>query len=234
MHLPTLPLASNSPVHVEGEVSIDPSAAIAPGVILRAAPDSRIIIAAGVCIGMGSILHVHQGNLEIQAGVTIGAGVLVIGNGTIGTNACIGSLTTICESSIDPYQVVAAASIIGKTGRILTKETVNTLTSSNLTATPDSSSHPTSTTDSTTDEQTPPILADSNSNTNIQEALVEQPPLAKTKYTPPANQQQPTEPTTSKPNESENTVYGQNGLNDLLKTLFPHKNQSFNPPPKEG
>lgn len=229
MHLPTLPLASNSPVHVEGEVSIDPSAAIAPGVILRAAPDSRIIIAAGVCIGMGSILNAHQGDLEIEAGATLGAGVLVIGNGTIGTNACIGSLTTICESSIDPYQVVAAASIVGKAGRTVANKTSNTVTSSKINVASDSSSHPT---DSPV-EQTPPVSSDSNTKT--EEALVEPPPLAGTKYTSsPPNQQQPTEPTTSKPDDPEDTVYGQNGLNELLKTLFPHKNQSFNPPPTEG
>ncbi|MGB7442217.1 MAG: hypothetical protein WA919_14195 [Coleofasciculaceae cyanobacterium] len=228
MHLPQLPLASNSPVHVEGEVSIDPSAAIAPGVILRAAPDSRIIIAAGVCIGMGSILNANQGNLEIEAGATLGAGVLVIGNGKIGTNACIGSLTTICESSIEPYQVIPAASLIGKAGRIVTKENSLNVTSSNLNSTPDSSSHPTS----TTLEQTP--TASSSGSTKSQEDFVEQNHLAEPKSTFSTNQQQPTEPTSSKPDDPEDTVYGQNGLNDLLKTLFPHKKQSFNPPPKEG
>jgi carbon dioxide concentrating mechanism protein CcmN len=74
MHLPPLPLSSNY-VDTEGEVSIDPSATIASGVILRAATDSKIIIGAGVCIGIGSILTASQGILEVEAGANLGAGV---------------------------------------------------------------------------------------------------------------------------------------------------------------
>jgi carbonic anhydrase/acetyltransferase-like protein (isoleucine patch superfamily) len=116
MHLPTLSLINNSHVYVEGDVSIDASAAIAPGVILRAAPDSKIIIGSGVCIGMGSILHAYQGSLEISAGVNLGAGVLVVGNGKIGANACIGAATTIWNSSVEPGQVVPWCSVLGKKG----------------------------------------------------------------------------------------------------------------------
>ena len=117
MHLPTLPWSSNSHVYVEGDVSIDASAAIAPGVILRAAPDSKIVIAAGVCIGMGSILHAHGGTLEVEAGANLGTGVLLVGKGKIGANACIGSVTTVFNSSIEPWQVVPAASVVGEKGR---------------------------------------------------------------------------------------------------------------------
>ncbi|HEY9610211.1 hypothetical protein [Allocoleopsis sp.] len=98
-------------------MSIDPSAAIAPGVILRAAPDSKIVIAAGVCIGMGSLLHAHGGTLEVEAGANLGAGVLIVGKGKIGSNACIGSVTTVLNSSIAPWQVVPAASVVGEKGR---------------------------------------------------------------------------------------------------------------------
>ncbi len=119
MHLPTLPWSSNSHVYVEGDVSIEASAAIAPGVILRAAPDSKIVIAVGVCIGMGSVLHAHGGILEVEAGANIGAGVLIVGKGKIGANACIGSVTTIVNSSIEPWQVVPSASVVGEKGRQL-------------------------------------------------------------------------------------------------------------------
>ena len=117
MHLPTLPLTSNFHIYVEGDVSIDPSAVIAQGVILQAAPDSKIIIAAGVSIGMGSILHAQGGNLVVETNVNLGAGVLVVGKGTIGENACIGSVTTIWNYSVEPWQVVPAASILGDKGR---------------------------------------------------------------------------------------------------------------------
>lgn len=117
MHLPPLPSIINSHVIVTGDVSIDKSAAIAPGVILQADPDSRITIAAGVCIGMGAILHAHKGILEIDAGAILGAGVLVVGVGKIGANACIGAATTIWNSSVDSWQVLPAGSMVGETGR---------------------------------------------------------------------------------------------------------------------
>jgi len=146
MQLPTLPLISNSHVYVEGDVSIDPSAAIAAGVILRAAFDSKIIIAAGVCIGMGSILHSHQGTLEVEAGANLGAGVLVVGKGKIGANACIGAATTIWNSSIQSGQVVPAGSVVGDRGRQIT-DVSSTSTSTTSSDAPDPSVVSTNTTD---------------------------------------------------------------------------------------
>ncbi|NEQ20398.1 MAG: transferase [Microcoleus sp. SIO2G3] len=206
MHLPTLPPINNSHVYVEGDVCIDASAAIAPGVILRAAPDSKIIIASGVCIGMGSILHAYQGSLEIGAGVNLGAGVLVIGNGKIGANACIGAATTIWNSSIEPGQVVPGCSVIGKQGRQVTD--VSSAASSSVPVqppeTPDSAS---------LNGQVPPTKAVSPSTT-VEDSEIE--------------------PQAPKPNSDAGTsVYGQGNLNRLLKTLFPH-DQSLNRPPEDG
>jgi carbon dioxide concentrating mechanism protein CcmN len=130
MHLPPLPPPINSQVYVNGDVSIDASAAIAPGAIVQADPDSKIIIAAGVCIGMGVILHAHKGTLEVEAGANLGAGVLVVGSGKIGANACIGAATTIWNSSVEPWQVVPPGSLLGDTGR-----TVATTTTENVPAT---------------------------------------------------------------------------------------------------
>jgi len=77
MHLSPLQPISNSHFYVSGNVTIHPSAAIAPGVLLQADPESQIIIAAGVCVGMGTILHAH-GNL--RSGVKQHwAGVLIVG-----------------------------------------------------------------------------------------------------------------------------------------------------------
>lgn len=119
MVIPISPLSAigNFNSYQSGEVTIDPSAAIALGVILQAPPNSKIIIAAGVCIGMGTVLHASDGILEIEAGAILGAGVLVVGAGKIGTNACIGSATTILNCSIEPGQVVAPGSLIGDNSR---------------------------------------------------------------------------------------------------------------------
>jgi carbon dioxide concentrating mechanism protein CcmN len=117
MYLPPLQPISNSHFYVSGSVTIHPSAAIAPGVLFQADPDSQIIIAAGACVGMGAILHAHQGLLEVEAGANIGTGVLIIGKGKIGTNACIGSMTTIWNSSIGWGEVVPPGSLIGDASR---------------------------------------------------------------------------------------------------------------------
>jgi len=93
------------------------SAAIAPGVLLQADPDSKIVVAAGVCIGAGSILHADQGMLEIEAGVSLGAGFLMVGEGKIGVSACIGSATTILNCSVEAGRVIAPGSILGDTSR---------------------------------------------------------------------------------------------------------------------
>jgi carbon dioxide concentrating mechanism protein CcmN len=213
MHLPPLPLSSNNYVHTEGEVSIDPSAAIGSGVILRAATDSKIIIGAGVCIGIGSILTASQGILEVEAGANLGAGVLMVGKGKIGTNACIGALTTIWNASIEPWQVVPPGSLVGDKGRQVPT--------------------PASVTESVI-ETTPPLPA--STGTTGQESWNGQAvpaPTTVVSHTAPADsttELQAEAPTT----EPEKSVYGQENLNRLLKTLFPYNNQSFNPPPEDS
>jgi carbon dioxide concentrating mechanism protein CcmN len=117
MRLPPLRPISDAHFCVSGNVTIHPSAVIAPGVLLQADADSQIIIAAGVCIGAGTILHVAEGNLEIEEGASLGASVLLFGSGRIGANACIGSKVTIFNSSIEPEQVIRSGSLIGDPSR---------------------------------------------------------------------------------------------------------------------
>ena len=105
------------PVHVDGNVTIDPSAAIAPGVLLQAEENSRITIGAGVCIGAGTIVHAAGGNLDICMGVCLGRGVLIIGSGTIAPNACIGAGTTAIDPQIEEGAVIPTHSLIGDRSR---------------------------------------------------------------------------------------------------------------------
>ncbi|MBE9186002.1 carbon dioxide concentrating mechanism protein, partial [Microcoleus sp. LEGE 07076] len=72
MYLSPLQLSSNFQILMSGDVVVNESAAIAPGVILQADPGSRISIAAGACIGMGAILHAREGDLDIGAGAILG------------------------------------------------------------------------------------------------------------------------------------------------------------------
>lgn len=99
--------------YISGNVTIHPEAAIASDVVLQADTNSQLIIAAGVCIGSGSVLHAQQGTLTVDAGATLGARVLIVGNGKIGVNACIGSKTTIINSSIEAEQSIPFNSLIG-------------------------------------------------------------------------------------------------------------------------
>jgi carbon dioxide concentrating mechanism protein CcmN len=105
------------PVHLDGNVSIDPTAAIAPGVLLQAEADSRITIGAGVCIGAGTIIHASGGTIDIGAGVCVGRGVLIVGSGGIDRNACIGAGTTIFNPQIEEGDVIPTHSILGDRSR---------------------------------------------------------------------------------------------------------------------
>ncbi len=116
MHLQPLRSPDLS-TYLSGDVVIHRDAVIAPGVLMLADPGSRIIIGAGVCIGLGAILHAHGGDLTIEAGATLGAGVLVVGAGCIGANTCVGATTTVFNTSIDRGQLIPPASLLGDTSR---------------------------------------------------------------------------------------------------------------------
>jgi carbon dioxide concentrating mechanism protein CcmN len=116
MHVPSLQPVNSSHFCVSGDVTIHPTAVIASGVLLQADPESRITIGAGVCLGMGTVIHAHQGAFEVEAEVTVGAGVLIIGTGKIGASACIGAASTLWNHSIDRGTIVPPLSLLGLPG----------------------------------------------------------------------------------------------------------------------
>lgn len=115
--MPSLPRqfhpVSSMHYSVSGDVTIHEGAAIAPGVLLLADPNSRIVIHAHACIGSGTILHAHDGTLEIGEASVLGVGVLLVGALQIGDRACIGSATTIFNCSIKKGASVASGSLLG-------------------------------------------------------------------------------------------------------------------------
>ena len=115
MYLPPLQPVVNSQTYIYGDVEIHPTASIAAGVILQATPNSRIVIGADACIGMGVVLNAHDGVINVESGATLGAGVLIIGKSTIGANACVGTSTTIFNASVESMKVVTPGSILGDT-----------------------------------------------------------------------------------------------------------------------
>ncbi|MEG3839664.1 carbon dioxide concentrating mechanism protein [Microcoleus sp. herbarium14] len=205
MYLSPLQLSSNSQILMSGDVVVNDGAAIAPGVILQADPGSRISIAAGACIGMGVILHAREGNLDIGAGVILGAGVLVVGSGTIGANACIGAATTLIDPCIPQMQILPAGSLIGDSSRQIVAEDAPPETPASTPPVARPIDHPP---EPETQPQTPP------------ETAVE-PPESNGADPPP------------QPSDGPTILYGQAHIHQLLGTLFPHR-QAFNRSQENG
>jgi carbon dioxide concentrating mechanism protein CcmN len=248
MSVPPLRLSTNFDSYISGEVIIHPSAVIAPGVILQAAPNSKIIIGPGVCIGMGSILQVDNGTLEVEAGSNLGAGFLMVGKGTIGTNACIGSATTVFNCSVEPGQVVAPGSILGDTSRLISfsempanemKQPEPLITNPASTSAEEQKAQ-----GSMGVEQEKQFQAQASFNGNFAANKGEEElnselntPLSETTENSPLSTQhsEATQPSESPSTESSNNnnfgahIYGQGSIQRLLVTLFPHR-QSLNKP----
>jgi carbon dioxide concentrating mechanism protein CcmN len=111
-YLPPLEPIGDFRSYVCGDVVIDQTAAIASGVLIQADQGGKITIAAGVCIGMGAVLHAQGGLLEIGAGANLGAGVLVYGTSKIGEGACIGASSSIVRAVIVKGAIVPPCSLI--------------------------------------------------------------------------------------------------------------------------
>ncbi|MEH2287909.1 transferase [Nostoc sp.] len=254
MSVPLLRLNNNFDTYISGEVTIHPSAVLAPGVILQAAVNSKIIIGPGVCIGMGAILQVHEGTLEVEAGANLGAGFLMIGEGKIGANACIGSATTVFNYSVEPGQVVPPGSILGDTSRqiALTKQpepSINNPTSTTNTPSPKGEENRfggVKEKEISSTNFSASAFVDFKQNKSIsyfkspatpesQPPPVEEP----TNYTDSTLAKAPQQSTEQNSDlsqaaaESSNgfgtQIYGQGSINRLLTTLFPHR-QSLSDP----
>ncbi|MBF2007585.1 MAG: transferase [Chlorogloeopsis fritschii C42_A2020_084] len=222
MSVPPLRLSHNFDAYISGEVIIHPSAVLAPGVILQAAPNSKIIIGSGVCIGMGSILKVHEGTLEVETGANLGAGFLMVGKGKIGANACIGSATTIFNCSVEPGQVVAPGSVLGDTSR-----QISDLTTATDTTQPSTSSQSNSTSTTTASDETD-VGNLANGKENSPKPAINTPNPDLIAQQPEPQNQHKQEPSTESTAIGTH-IYGQGSIQQLLITLFPHR-QSLNKP----
>jgi len=102
----------NTGIWIGGDVIIDPSVAIAQGVLIQAEQNCRVSIGAGACIGMGAVIHAVGGDIVIGMGANLGAGVLVYGSLQIGNNACIGSATSLVNCSVPAGEIIVAGSLV--------------------------------------------------------------------------------------------------------------------------
>ncbi|MEM9152515.1 MAG: hypothetical protein AAGB19_18945 [Cyanobacteria bacterium P01_F01_bin.3] len=95
-----------------GDVVIDASAAVAPGVVFRAAPGASIRVGPGVCVGAGVVLQAKQGCVFIESGVSLGTGVLIVGHGHVGKDACIGPSSTLINPAIAANEIVPPCTLM--------------------------------------------------------------------------------------------------------------------------
>jgi carbon dioxide concentrating mechanism protein CcmN len=239
MSISLLQLSDRFDTHIYGDVIIHPSAVLAPGIILQAATNSRIVIGAGVCLGMGSILQVSEGILEIEAGANLGAGFLMVGQGKIGANACIGAATTVFNYSVAPGQVIASGSILGDTSRQVVEASAEEPESSNSQpekpekqeqvisstqlsvaaflefkhqSTPVSPPSPTPKSQSPPVEETAVVSDSTSEETTLPESTEEC-----------SDHLKPSESNLETHNIFGTQIYGQGSINRLLSTLFPHR-----------
>jgi carbon dioxide concentrating mechanism protein CcmN len=227
MYVSPLQLLSNSQIYVSGDVTVDEGAAIAPGVILKAEPDSKIIIGAGTCIGLGTIIHARQGILVIESGVILGTGVLIVGAGKIGVNACIGSGVTILNPAIQDSQMLAAGSLIGDESRQVRMLEVSKSTigdRSRQIGMPEIS-------ESIVADRSPQLTETPEVSESVAPVAAPPPPpeMVEEIPTPPKEERSP-ETVNSPPT----IFHGQAHINSLLTIMFPHrayfKDQNLNSP----
>ncbi len=248
MSVPPLRLSNNFDSYISGEVSVHPSAVLAPGVILQAAANSKIVIGPGVCIGMGSILQVHEGTLEVEAGANLGAGFLMVGKGKIGANACIGSATTVFNCSVEPGQVVPPGSILGDTSRQISQTKQLNPSPDNPPATSEESNNGLGKGEEKVISSTnfsaaafvelkgrslsffkSPATGESQSAPPQKPVNDPEPNLQPAPEESTENNSDPDEPATESPNSFGTQIYGQGSIQRLLTTLFPHR-QSLSDP----
>ncbi|MEO0868053.1 MAG: hypothetical protein AAFY17_06310 [Cyanobacteria bacterium J06642_11] len=111
-----LDFVSHTHYYRGGDVVIDASVAIAPGVVLRAAANASIRIGAGVCIGAGVVIQAKQGCITIEPGVSLGTGVLIVGKGHVGKDTCVGPSSTLVNPAITSNQIIPPCSLIDEAG----------------------------------------------------------------------------------------------------------------------
>ena len=211
MHLQALHPISHSESWTAGEVVVDSTAVVAPGVLLQADPGCRIKIGPGAVIGMGTVVHARdRGAIEIGAGVKVGTAVLLIGRVTVGDRACLGAQVTVMNTTVMMGQTVAPGEVLG-------------IQYKGPSPRPDVERSP---------EAAAKSLDDASKawNTAPSDPPAPSPTPPKTSTSPPSPAQPPDKTTPSPAGGpmaqpmTQGVVYGKVQLERLMLTMFPHRN----------
>ncbi len=112
MSLPPLESPVTHQPLISGDVRLAGDALVGSGVMLLAEVGARLIVESGVCLGMGTILRARGGRLVIRQGAILAAGVLVVGQGEVGSGASIGTSTTLLDPAIATAASIAPGSLV--------------------------------------------------------------------------------------------------------------------------
>jgi carbon dioxide concentrating mechanism protein CcmN len=193
--------------YIGKNVEVSPNVVIAAGAVLDAAPGSRLMIEADVCIGSGVVIQVYGGDMTLGAGVNLGKEVLLVGCGAIAPRACIGAESTVMNPQIEADAVIPARSLIGDRGQPLPSPAPPADTNgAPAPPKPETASEGTSQ-NGQSPEATPPAATDNNSSKAEENGTSEKPSAAAEESTLTAA----------------NMVYGREQVMQLVKTLFPHR-----------
>lgn len=229
MSVLSLPTTGHTQVYVSGDVMIDETATIAPGVILQATANCRIIIRAGACIGMGTVITASDGSIEVGEGAILGAGVLLVGYGKIGDRACIGTASTLINTAIGQGELVTPSSLLGDSSR---QENLSSATEPKESI---NSDDPWSNSQPPVMESNGEVNGKVNDHSAENNGHAESPAFSEfsSETNPSSNGDRPeetakeekTDPPTSPSQQSptNSKIYGQTHIERLMVTLFPHK-----------
>lgn len=117
MSLPILQPSSQDTTQIRGNVTVDRSVIIASGVILNATEGHKIVLKAGVCVGMGTIINAYGGDIEVRENAILGSGSLIFGSCIIGSQVSLGASVTVYNANVEPRTVIPAGTIIGDRSR---------------------------------------------------------------------------------------------------------------------
>ena len=198
-----------------GQVELAADVVVAAGAVLVADPGCRLKLAAGVCLGPSTIVHAQGGNLTLEAGVCLATGVCVVGQGWIGAGACLGADVTVINPAIAAHSTVAPKSLVGDRSRwnAATPNLANGASgngSSNNGASNNGAFNNGSSSNGASD--LPPV--DSNLAASAQLGSA---------HSASANAETESSDAVSGGLASFNHVYGKQQMNQLLNTLFPHR-----------
>ncbi len=196
-----------------GDVVVDQSAAIAPGVVLRAAPSGAIHIGPGVCIGAGVVIQAKQGCIYIEAGVSLGTGVLIVGHGHVGKDACVGPSSTLINPAIAPNAILPPCSLIEAPAAQQT-EAANHISQPSSFQAPDFQGE---------NNPVPSMPIPPRTSSTVEPQAVSPKAVNVPAVEPSVSSDATSGENTAAMTVPNQSVYGREHLNSLLSALFPHR-----------